>query len=89
MDDPRTRQDLGPIADAVLTDADRSTLRFEDIRDEVMFVRIFDSLGPQFVMGTKQPIADALQENAAVAAQIRSMLLSLWGSSLSDRARLS
>ena len=68
-----------PIADAVLTDADRSTLRFEDIRDEIMFVRIFDLLGPQFVTGTKQPIADALQENAAVAAQIRSMLLSLWG----------
>jgi hypothetical protein len=29
-----------PMADAVLTDADRSILRFEDIRDEVMFVRI-------------------------------------------------
>jgi hypothetical protein len=68
-----------PIADAVLTDADRSTLRFEDIRDEVMFVRIFDSLGPQFLTGTKQPIAEALRENGAVAAQIRSMLLSLWG----------
>ncbi len=68
-----------PIADAVLTGADRSNLRFEDIRDEVMFVRIFDSLGPQFVTGTKQPIADALRENSAVAGQIRSMLLSLWG----------
>ena len=68
-----------PIADAVLTDADQSTLRFEDIRDEVMFVRIFDSLGPQFVTGTKQPISEALRENGAVAAQIRSMLLSLWG----------
>ena len=68
-----------PIADAVLTDADQSTLRFEDIRDEVMFVRIFDSIGPQFVTGTKQPIADALRENASVANQIRSMLLSLWG----------
>jgi hypothetical protein len=68
-----------PIADAVLTDADRSTLRFEDIRDEIMFVRIFDSLGPQFVAGTKQPIAEALRENGAVAGQIRSMLLSLWG----------
>ncbi len=68
-----------PIANAVLTDADRSTLRFEDIRDEIMFVRTFDSLGPQFVTGTKQPIAAALRENAAVAAQIRSMLLSLWG----------
>jgi hypothetical protein len=67
-----------PIADAVL-DADRSTLRFEDIRDEIMFVRIFDSLGPQFVTGTKQPIAEALRENASVANQIRSMLLSLWG----------
>ena len=68
-----------PIADAVFTDADRSTLRFEDIRDEVMFVRMFDSLGPQFVTGTKQPIAEALRENASVANQIRSMLLSLWG----------
>jgi hypothetical protein len=68
-----------PMADAVLTDADRSTLRFEDIRDEIMFVRIFDSLGPQFVTGTKQPIAEAMRENAAVAGQIRSMLLSLWG----------
>jgi hypothetical protein len=68
-----------PIADAVLTDADRSALRFEDIRDAVMFVRMFDSLGPQFVTGTKQPIAEALRENASVANQIHSMLLSLWG----------
>jgi len=68
-----------PIADAVLTDADRSTLRFEDIRDEIMFVRMFDSLGPQLVTGTKQPIAEALGENGSVAIQIRSMLLSLWG----------
>jgi hypothetical protein len=68
-----------PIADAVLTDADRSTLRFEDILDEIAFVRAFDSLGPQFMTGTKQPIGEALRENAAVAGQIRSMLLSLWG----------
>ena len=68
-----------PLADAVLTDADRSALRFEDIRDAVMFVRMFDSLGPQFVTGTKQPIAEALRENASVANQIHSMLLSLWG----------
>jgi hypothetical protein len=68
-----------PMADAVLTVADRSALRFEDIRDELMFVRTFDSLGPQFVTGTKQPIAEALSENASVANQIRSMLLSLWG----------
>jgi len=68
-----------PIADAVLTAADRSTLRFEDIRDEIMFVRMFDSLGPQVVTGTKQPISEALRENGAVAAQVRSMLLSLWG----------
>jgi hypothetical protein len=68
-----------PVADAALTDADRAALRFEDVRDEIMFVRIFDSLGPQFVTATKQPIADALTESAAVAAQIRSMLLSLWG----------
>jgi hypothetical protein len=38
-----------------------------------------DSLGPQFVTGTTQPIADALQAKAGVAGQIRSMLLSLWG----------
>jgi hypothetical protein len=68
-----------PIADAVLMDADRSTLRFEDIRDEIMFIRLFDSLGPQLVTGTKQPIAETLRENATVAKQIRSMLLSLWG----------
>ena len=67
-----------PIADAVLADADRSTMRFEDIRDEVTLVRMFDSVGPQFVTGTKQPIAQALRENGAVAGQIRSMLLSLW-----------
>jgi hypothetical protein len=67
------------MAGIVLTETDQSALRFEDMRDEPMFVRIFDSLGPQFVTGTKQPIADALQESAGVAAQIRSMLLSLWG----------
>jgi hypothetical protein len=54
-------------------------LRFEDIRDEVLMVRLFDSLGPQLVTGTTQPIADALRENWSVAEQIRSMLLSLWG----------
>jgi hypothetical protein len=68
-----------PVADEVLMDEDRANLRFEDIRDEIMFVRIFDSLGPQFVSGTTQPIAAALQDSSAVAAQIRSMLLSLWG----------
>lgn len=68
-----------PIADAVLADADRSRLRFEDIRDEIMFVRMFDSLGPQFVSGSKQSIAESLRENSAVSSQIRSMLLSLWG----------
>jgi hypothetical protein len=68
-----------PLADAVFTDADRSALRFEDVRDAVMFVRMFDSLGPQFVTGTKQTIAEALRENASVANQIHSMLLSLWG----------
>ena len=68
-----------PIADAVLTDMDRSKLRFEDIRDEVTFVHLFDSLGPQFVSGTNQPIGDALREDGSVASMIRSMLLSLWG----------
>src|SRR5262249_49105980 len=38
-----------PIAATVLTDADQSALRFEDIRDEIMFVRMFDSLGPQVI----------------------------------------
>lgn len=68
-----------PIAEAVLTPGDLSRLSFEDIRDTVLFVRMFDSLGPQLVTGTKRPIADALRESASVAAQIRSMLLSLWG----------
>jgi hypothetical protein len=68
-----------PLADAVLSEEDRSTLRFEDVRDAVVFVRMFDSLGPQLVTGTKQPITEALGENGSVATQIRSMLLSLWG----------
>ena len=68
-----------PVAESVLTTDERSALRFADVRDEIMFVRLFDSLGPQYVTGTNQSIAEALQENAAVAAQIRSMLLSLWG----------
>jgi hypothetical protein len=68
-----------PIAAATLTDADRLNLKFGNIRDEIMFVRIFDALGPQFVTGTRQPISAALGENGAVAAQIRSMLLALWG----------
>jgi len=67
------------IADAVLTETDRSKLRFEDVLDEVMFVHAVDSLGPQFVTGTKQPITDALRENGSVAGMIRSMLLSMWG----------
>src|SRR5215813_9674217 len=68
-----------PIAEAVLTQEDLSTFRFEDIRDAVLFIRMFDSLGPQFVTGTKRPIVEALRESGSVAVQIRSMLLSLWG----------
>jgi hypothetical protein len=68
-----------PIATAALAAPDRAALRFEDIRDEILMVRLFDSLGPQLVTGTKQPIADALRENWGVALQVRSMLLSLWG----------
>lgn len=68
-----------PIAEAILTDSDRSKFRFESILDEVMFVHVFDSLGPQLITGTKQPIADALREDGSVASMIRSMLLSLWG----------
>jgi len=67
------------IADAVLRETDRSKLRFEDVLDEVMFVHAVDSLGPQLVTGTKQPITDALRENGSVAGMIRSMLLSMWG----------
>jgi hypothetical protein len=68
-----------PIADAVLASSDRATLQFEDILDEILMVRLFDSLGPQYVTGTTQTIADALQAKGSVAGQIRSMLLSLWG----------
>jgi hypothetical protein len=42
-------------------------------------VRLFDSLGPQLVTGTTQPIADALRAKGSLSGQIRSMLLSLWG----------
>jgi hypothetical protein len=68
-----------PLADAVFSEDDRSALRFEDIRDTVVFVRMFDSLGPQFVTGTRQPVTEALGGYSSVAVQIRSMLLSLWG----------
>jgi hypothetical protein len=68
-----------PISTAVLAAADRAVLRFEDIREEILMVRLFDSLGPQLVTATKQPIAAALHESSAVASQVRSMLLSLWG----------
>jgi hypothetical protein len=70
-----------PLADAVLSEEDRSRLRFEDVRDAVVYVRMFDSLGPQLVTGTGQAIREALGENGSVATQIRSMLLSLWGHS--------
>lgn len=68
-----------PIATAALTPRDRAKLRFEDIRDEILMVRLFDSLGPQLVTGTQQPISSALRDNWAAAEQVRSMLLSLWG----------
>jgi hypothetical protein len=68
-----------PIATAALAAKDRAALRFEDIRDEILMVRLFDSLGPQLVTDTKQPIMDVLRENWGVALQVRSMLLSLWG----------
>lgn len=68
-----------PIADLVLTSSDQAALQFEDILDEILMVRLFDSLGPQVVSGTTKPIADVLQEKASAAAQVRSMLLSLWG----------
>jgi hypothetical protein len=75
----RYQSTFRPIADAVLESRDQANLQFSDILDEILMVRLFDSLGPQFVTGTTQTIADALQGNAAAAAQIRSMLLSLWG----------
>ena len=68
-----------PIATAILAPADRAALRFEDIRDEILMVRLFDSLGPQLVTGTEQPIGNALRDSWAAALQVRSMLLSLWG----------
>ena len=68
-----------PIAESVLPNAIRATLQFDDVLDEILLVRLFDSLGPQVVTGTKTPIADALQAKSSVAQQIRSMLLSLWG----------
>lgn len=68
-----------PIAIAALAAQDQASLRFEDIQDEILMVRLFDSLGPQVVTGSEQPIADALRENWGVALQVRSMLLSLWG----------
>jgi hypothetical protein len=68
-----------PIAEVVLPNSIRTTLQFDDVLDEILLVRLFDSLGPQVVTGTKTPIADALQAKSSVAQQIRSMLLSLWG----------
>jgi hypothetical protein len=67
-----------PIAEAILTPSEQSNLHFNDILDEILMVRLFDSLGPQRVEGTGRPIAEVLQESAVVAGQIRSMLLSLW-----------
>jgi hypothetical protein len=68
-----------PMAEAVLDSQALADLEFGDMLDEVLMVRLFDSLGPQYVIGTTQPIANALQDKAAAASQIRSMLLSLWG----------
>jgi len=68
-----------PIANVALANSARATLQFDDVLDEILMVRLFDSLGPQFVTGTTQPLADALHARASVAGQIRSMLLSLWG----------
>jgi hypothetical protein len=68
-----------PIAEEALASSDQETLKFDDILDEILMVRLFDSLGPQFVTGTTQPITEALHERGSVAGQIRSMLLSLWG----------
>jgi hypothetical protein len=68
-----------PIADAVLAAVERADLRFEDVLDEILFVRLFDSLGPQLVEGSNRPVLEALGERGSVAGQVRSMLLSLWG----------
>ena|SRR3984893_16700652 len=53
-----------PIAEAVLGRSDLAILQFDDLLDEILMVRLFDSLGPQFVSGTTRPIADVLQEKA-------------------------
>ncbi len=60
-----------PIADVALANSAREKLQFDDVLDEILMVRLFDSLGPQFVTGTTQPLADALQAKAGVAEQIR------------------
>jgi hypothetical protein len=77
----RARYDVAfrPISQAMLPPAESAGLTFEDFLSEFVFVRAFDTLGPHTVTGTTRAIADALQENASVAGQIRSMLLSVWG----------
>ena len=74
----RYKNTFVPIANAVLDVPDNAALHFEDVREEILLVRLLDSLGPQVVSTTQQPIAAALQETSPAASQIRSMLLSLW-----------
>lgn len=75
----RYESEFRPIAEAAVASPEREALRFEDILDEILFVRMFDSVGPQLVEGSRRPILEALAEDGSVAGQIRSMLLSLWG----------
>ena len=77
----RARYDVAfrSIAEAVLPASESAGLTFEDFLNEFVFVRAFDTLGPHTVTGTAIAIADALRQNATAAAQIRSMLLSVWG----------
>lgn len=67
-----------PIAATILSPPDQAKLHFDNVFDEILMVRLFDSLGPQRVTGTDAPIIEALQDTSVVAGQIRSMLLSLW-----------
>lgn len=57
----------------------------DDVILDVALVRLMDGVGPLTVAGGSRPVAAAMEEQAARAAQLRSMLLELWalGTSLS------
>ena len=68
-----------PIENTAVPSKARAALQFDDLLDEILMVRLFDPLGPHLVTTTGAPIQAALAGDGAVAGQIRSMLLSLWG----------